>query len=108
MCRQTTCEKCGKTTWAGCGAHVDAVMANVPADRRCRCRETPRKKDAAPPALNVGPVDRVLRVALGLIAIMFASTTPWAWLGFVPLFTGLVGFCPLYRLAGWSTRPGRA
>ena len=35
MCRAVTCRKCGKTTWAGCGRHVNQVMAGVPASRRC-------------------------------------------------------------------------
>lgn len=35
MCRAVTCKVCGKTTWAGCGQHVDAVMRNVPAGQRC-------------------------------------------------------------------------
>lgn len=35
MCRAVTCKKCGKTTWAGCGQHVDQVMRNVPAAQRC-------------------------------------------------------------------------
>ncbi|TQM91077.1 hypothetical protein FB476_2800 [Ornithinimicrobium humiphilum] len=35
MCRPTTCRSCGKTTWAGCGQHVDEVMKNVPAGQRC-------------------------------------------------------------------------
>jgi hypothetical protein len=35
MCRATTCNTCGKTTWAGCGQHVDQVMRNVPAGERC-------------------------------------------------------------------------
>lgn len=35
MCRATTCRKCGKTTWAGCGQHVQTVMAGVPDDQRC-------------------------------------------------------------------------
>jgi len=29
------CKTCGKTTWAGCGRHVDQVMAGVPAANRC-------------------------------------------------------------------------
>lgn len=37
MCRPTTCRTCGKTTWAGCGRHVDEVMAKVPAGQRCTC-----------------------------------------------------------------------
>lgn len=39
MCRAVRCSSCGKTGWAGCGAHVDQVMAGVPASERCRCRE---------------------------------------------------------------------
>jgi hypothetical protein len=35
MCRRTTCRSCGKTTWAGCGQHVDQVMAAVPTADRC-------------------------------------------------------------------------
>jgi hypothetical protein len=35
MCRPVTCETCGKTTWAGCGEHIDEVKANVPADQWC-------------------------------------------------------------------------
>lgn len=35
MCRPATCKACGKTTWAGCGQHVDQVMAGVPAGQRC-------------------------------------------------------------------------
>lgn len=35
MCSAITCRRCGKTTWAGCGQHVDQVMKNVPASQRC-------------------------------------------------------------------------
>ncbi|MBO1753814.1 hypothetical protein [Allobranchiibius sp. CTAmp26] len=35
MCRPATCKACGKTTWAGCGHHVDQVMAGVPRADRC-------------------------------------------------------------------------
>jgi hypothetical protein len=35
MCRATTCRTCGKTTWAGCGQHVDQVLRSVPAAERC-------------------------------------------------------------------------
>jgi hypothetical protein len=37
MCRTVACKTCGKTTWAGCGEHVDAVMAAVPRAARCTC-----------------------------------------------------------------------
>ena len=57
---------------------------------------------------NEGTIDRVLRVVLGLIllALVFVGPqTPWGWIDIVPLVTGLVGFCPLYRIVGLSTCP---
>ena len=56
---------------------------------------------------NVGPVDRTLRVALGLVllALVFVGPqTAWGWIGVVPLVTGLVGVCPLYSAFGIDTR----
>ena len=35
MCRPVPCKTCGKTTWAGCGQHVDEVKATVPAAQWC-------------------------------------------------------------------------
>jgi hypothetical protein len=35
MCHPTTCRKCGLTSWAGCGMHVNQVMAGVPKAQRC-------------------------------------------------------------------------
>ena len=35
MCRAVKCRTCGKTTWAGCGKHVEQVMSGVPASQRC-------------------------------------------------------------------------
>ncbi|KQZ88437.1 hypothetical protein ASD62_03015 [Phycicoccus sp. Root563] len=35
MCRPVNCKVCGKTTWAGCGQHVDQVMAGVARADRC-------------------------------------------------------------------------
>lgn len=55
---------------------------------------------------NEGTIDRALRVAVGLAAIALVFTGPqtaWGWLGLVPLITGVVGFCPLYRLIGVNT-----
>lgn len=37
MCRPVACKSCGKTTWAGCGQHVDSVKASVPAGQWCTC-----------------------------------------------------------------------
>ncbi|CAN5312081.1 hypothetical protein BH09ACT2_BH09ACT2_03640 [soil metagenome] len=39
MCRAVTCRVCGKTTWAGCGQHIDQVMKNVPKSQRCQGHE---------------------------------------------------------------------
>jgi len=47
MCRRVTCKSCSKPTWAGCGAHIEQVLGDVPKSARCGCRE---KKAAAPKA----------------------------------------------------------
>ena len=38
MCYPVPCQKCGKTTWAGCGKHKDMVMAKIPENQRCTCK----------------------------------------------------------------------
>lgn len=38
MCRPAACPTCQKTTWAGCGQHVDQVMVHVPTEQRCTCK----------------------------------------------------------------------
>jgi membrane protein implicated in regulation of membrane protease activity len=55
---------------------------------------------------NEGMIDRLVRVAAGLVllALVFIGPqTPLGWIGLVPLLTGLAGFCPLYRLLGINT-----
>jgi len=57
---------------------------------------------------NEGAADRGLRVIAGLaiLSLVFVGPqTPWAWLGLVPLVTGLVGYCPVYALLGIRTCP---
>lgn len=57
---------------------------------------------------NIGTIDRALRIILGLvlIALVFVGPqTPWGWIGFVPLATGLLRTCPLYSLFGLSSCP---
>jgi len=46
MCRRVQCESCGKPTFAGCGMHIEQVLAGVPIDERCKCRD--QKKDTKP------------------------------------------------------------
>ena len=57
--------------------------------------------------INVGGIDRILRilVGLGLIGWALLGGPVWAWIGVVPLGTGAVGFCPLYPIIGMSTCP---
>ncbi|MCC6277882.1 MAG: DUF2892 domain-containing protein [Oligoflexia bacterium] len=58
--------------------------------------------------MNAGGIDRFLRIAVGvvLIALVFVGPqTPWGWVGVIPLVTGLLGYCPLYSLAGLNTCP---
>lgn len=37
MCSPATCRKCSKTTWSGCGMHVEQVLRSVPESQRCEC-----------------------------------------------------------------------
>ena len=41
MCSPALCRTCGKTTWAGCGMHADAVLSRVPEPQRCTCSSAP-------------------------------------------------------------------
>ena len=52
MCRRVTCSTCGKPTFAGCGAHIEQVLGDVPKDQRCKCAET------ASPGGNSGGGDK--------------------------------------------------
>ena len=52
---------------------------------------------------NVGGIDRVLRIVVGLVLIGLAVSNVvgvWGWIGIVPLATGLFKFCPLYPMLG--------
>lgn len=52
MCRRVTCSTCGKPDWAGCGAHIEQVLGNVPQADRCHCRSDGAGKKAAPGLLE--------------------------------------------------------
>ena len=57
--------------------------------------------------MNEGMIDRALRIIVGLalISLVFAGPqTPWGWFGLLPLATGLIGFCPAYKVLGISTK----
>ncbi|KAL8425705.1 hypothetical protein Efla_003083 [Eimeria flavescens] len=42
MCYQAACSNCGKTTWQGCGDHIDTCLKDVPMEDRCSCGGRPR------------------------------------------------------------------
>ena len=55
---------------------------------------------------NVGTLDRIARVVLGvfLISLVFVGPqSPWGWIGVVPLLTAAIKFCPAYKLFGLRT-----
>lgn len=55
---------------------------------------------------NVGGIDRILRISVGLVLIGLAATGTvgwWGWLGIVPLATGAIGWCPPYAMFGLNT-----
>ena len=56
--------------------------------------------------LNVGGIDRIARIAIGLVLIGLTLTGNiglWGWLGVVPLATGAIGWCPPYAILGFNT-----
>jgi len=61
--------------------------------------------------MNEGTLDRSLRTILGIALISLVFVGPrslWGLVGLVPLATGLIGFCPVYRLVGLDTCRGPA
>jgi hypothetical protein len=60
--------------------------------------------------INEGGLDRAIRIIVGagILSLAFIGPqTPWAYLGAIPLLTGIVGFCPAYALFGVNTCPAR-
>jgi uncharacterized membrane protein len=61
--------------------------------------------------MNEGPVDRIIRVIVGIalvaLGLLGVASGVWMWvaylLGAILLVTGIVGFCPLYKLFKLST-----
>jgi hypothetical protein len=64
---------------------------------------------------NIGMVDMIIRVVIGLVLIAFAmrlgfpeTGLNWiGWIGILPLATAAIGNCPLYSVLGFSTRARR-
>lgn len=65
--------------------------------------------------MNVGFIDRAVRILAGLVLLAFAlgyiaPGTGWnwvGWIGVVPILTAVFGWCPAYTLLGVSTCPRR-
>jgi len=58
--------------------------------------------------VNVGGLDRAIRIIVGLVLIGLTLTGTigvWGWLGVLPLATGLFRTCPAYTLLGMNTCP---
>ena len=62
---------------------------------------------------NMGTIDRVVRIVIGLVLLWYALMAPatgynWiGWIGVIPIVTSLVGVCPLYSILGISTCPAK-
>ncbi|HEY9080310.1 DUF2892 domain-containing protein [Magnetovibrio sp.] len=57
---------------------------------------------------NVGSIDRILRIVIGVAAVTFAMLSDhelaiWGLIGIVPLFTAVIGWCPAYLPFGIKT-----
>ncbi len=58
--------------------------------------------------MNVGIIDKVVRVVSGLVLIGLTLTGMiglWGWIGIILLATGVMGWCPLYQIMGMKTCP---
>ena len=57
------------------------------------------------------PVERVLRVLVGVVVlslVFLGPKTAWGWIGLLPVLTGVTGLCPLYTILGISTCPKKS
>lgn len=60
---------------------------------------------------NVGKVDRVIRIVLGLallslLLLLDGNARYWGLIGLIPLITGIAGYCPIYAILKTSTNKG--
>jgi hypothetical protein len=83
--------------------------------RRIRAIDCAQALESALMTANVGSIDRIARIVIGLLLIAYAiplgfAPTGWnwvGWIGVVPLLTAVFGFCPAYTLLGISTCPAK-
>jgi hypothetical protein len=75
----------------------------------CRDSPNPRFKELVMKS-NVGGIDRVLRIVVGLTLLSLIFVGPkslWGLVGLVPLGTALIDYCPAYTLLGINSCPRR-
>jgi Protein of unknown function (DUF2892) len=94
----------GKANLRGCrdaNKGLDLDCARVARDERSRDVDSVQK----PMKTNLGTVDRIVRIVVGLAVVAAGAyyQSAWAFVGLVPLGTGLVGFCPAYCPLGLKT-----
>lgn len=56
--------------------------------------------------LNVGTIERIVRVVIGIVLVsmvFIGPKSPWFYLGLIPLATGLAGWCPIYSAIHFNT-----
>lgn len=56
---------------------------------------------------NVGGIDRILRIVVGvalIVAAAMGAIGTWGYIGVVPLLTGLFSSCLLYKVLGINTK----
>jgi hypothetical protein len=66
--------------------------------------------------VNVGMLDRIIRIIVGAVLIAYAvpfgfPTTGWnwvGWIGVIPIITAVAGYCPAYGVLGFSSCSARA
>jgi hypothetical protein len=55
---------------------------------------------------NVGTIDRILRIVVGIALVslyFFGPQTAWGWIGVIPLGTAMISWCPIYKLIDVNT-----
>ena len=56
---------------------------------------------------NLHPIDRTVRIVLGLILlslVFIGPQTAWGYIGIILIATAFINYCPLYSILGFSTR----
>jgi len=59
---------------------------------------------------NVGGIDRIARIVIGVVLVILVITGQigaWGWIGLLPLATGAMGWCPPYSILGINTCKNR-